>query len=460
MYTVFHPELAELATALHARYAEFVSGGWSEERLGRHQLEGFRRTVAYVRERSPMYRARLGGIDPDAITSLNPETLARIPFTTKDDLRTHQLDVLSRPLSEAWVYYETTGTTGASTPAPRGNVDSLHTNMALTFHSETILRRFGADQVVGISGPNDLHANGDTFGEVCRNLGIAVTKLWPLSPLVGFDRALRVMRKLGITGLICTPSMALSLAAAALEAGTDPRRDFPVKVLMLTGEVAPPALLDNIGHLWGAEAHNVLYGSQEASVLGAGAGDGGLYLTPLINHYEVLDPVTLRPAEADAAGVRCGELVVTHLYQGAKPLLRYRTGDLVRVHPAAPGAAIPADRLDVLGRAGDPVLVNGTAVTTYEVEDLLLRHLRGHTDYRIVIDRPAGADTDGITLVLPPGFEPPRAAVDRTVEEASAALGVPVAVVHGPMAESAGGAGPVSWKTARVVDRRTAAAPA
>ncbi|HEX3784083.1 MAG TPA: phenylacetate--CoA ligase family protein [Pseudonocardiaceae bacterium] len=458
MYTVFHPELADLARTLHTQHTEFLAGTWSAERLDRHQLDGFRRTLAYAGARSPMYRNRLGAIDADRITSLSFDQFAGIPFTTKDDLRTHQFDVLSRPVSQAWVYYETTGTTGASTPAPRGNLDSLHTNMALTFYYETILRRIGADQIIGISGPSELHATGDTFGEVCRNLGIAVAKLWPQSPLVGYPRALRVMDKLGITGLFCTPSMAMSLAAEAVAAGLDPRRDLGVKVVMLTGEIATPALLDNIASLWGAETYNALYGSQEASVLGAGAADGGLYLTPLINHYEVIDPTTLRQAPAAANGVRQGELVVTHLYQGSKPLIRYRTGDLVRVHPAVPGTSIPAGRLEVLGRAGDRLEINGVAISAYDLEDLLLRHLRGYLDYRIVIGRHVDGEADAVTLVLPRDFRPTPAMIDGTVEDCLTALGTMPKIVNGDPGAVGDGKATVSWKTARIIDHRTSTA--
>jgi phenylacetate-CoA ligase len=455
MYEIFHPKLAELARTTHAEHTDFNAGRWTEERLARHQLDGFRATVAYARQHSAMYRARLGAIDPDRIASLSPETLARIPFTTKEDLRTYQFDVLSKPVSKAWVYYETTGTTGVSTPAPRSLTDSLHTNMALTLSYDTILRRFGEEQVIGICGPSDLHATGDTFGEVCRNLGIAVAKLWPLSPLIGYQRTLRVMGTLGITGLFCTPGMAMALAAEAVAAGLDPRRDFGVKVLMLTGEVAPPSLLENIGALWGAQAHNALYGSQEASVLGAGAADGGLYLTPLINHYEVIDTDTLAPARSDANGVRQGELVVTHLYQGSKPLLRYRTGDLVRLHPAVPGTTIPAARLEVLGRAGDDRMdVNGVETTAYDLEDRLLRQLRGYLDYRIVVDRAEGLDE--ITIVFPRTYAPAQELLERTADEGRAVFGLTPTFVFDDVTAVAGGAAKASWKTARVLDRRTA----
>ncbi|MFD0394387.1 phenylacetate--CoA ligase family protein [Streptomyces nogalater] len=280
-------------------------------------------------------------MDPRSITSLAPEQLASVPFTTKDHLRQEFADVLSLPMHKAWIFYETTGTTGRSTPCPRDNTDSLHNNTALTVYYDTIFRQYGDEQIIGVSGPTELHAFGDTFGEVCRNLGHAVAKMWPHSPMVGFDRALETLRVLPATGLFSTPGMALTLAKKAHDAGLDPRRDFRLDVIMCTGELASPSLLENIGEVWGARVYNALYASQEASVMGASGADGGLYTAPLLNLYEVIDPDTGQAVAPGADGVRSGELVVTSLYQGSKPLVRYRTGDLVRLSPPAAAVRCP-----------------------------------------------------------------------------------------------------------------------
>ena len=457
MFTVFHPEFAEMVRELHGQHVDFRHGKWDDDGMDRHQLERFRATLAYVRERSPFYRERLEFVDPARIDSLSPEALADVPFTTKDDLRIAQFDMLSRPMSDAWIFYETTGTTGASTPCPRDNVDSLHNNTALTVHYETIFRQFGGSQVIGVSGPSELHATGDTFGDVCRNLGLAVAKMWPHSPMIGFERAFEVMRMLPITGLFCTPGMAMTLAKKAVAAGLDPVGDFSLDVLMLTGELASPSLLDNIGRTWGAKAYNALYASQEASVLAAAGADGGLYTAPVINHYEVVDPTTLQPAPADTDGVRQGELVVTNLYQGAKPLVRYRTGDMVRMFPGDATATLPSPRVEILGRVRDRLVLNGVPVTGYDLENLLLRHVRDYLDYQVVIERTG--DRDSITLILQGEFALDDPALARTVEDCRTELGVDVRVAFGDPGSITSTGAMVSWKAARVVDRRDDSTP-
>lgn len=452
MFTIHRPELAPAAAALRDQHAELLAGRWSATRLAEHQTALFRDTLRYVQEKSPYYRKHLGGLDPDNIDPHRPESLAVVPFTTKEDLRAAQRDILAKPLSEAWIFYETTGTTGASTPCPRDNVDSLSNNSVLTAYYSTIFAAHGDDQIIGVSGPTELHAFGDTFGEVCRNLGLAVAKMWPHSPMVGFDRALEVMRSFPLTGLFCTPGMALSLAKKAEAAGLDPRRDFALDVLMLTGELASPNLLANIGQRWDARAYNALYASQEASVLGAAGRDGRLYTAPLINFYEVVDPATGDPAPARADGVRCGELVVTHLYQGSKPLVRYRTGDLVRWAPGDPAATLAVPALEVLGRSRDEITLNGHSLSGYDLENLLLAHIRGYQDYQIAIDRQDGADT--LTLCLQGDVDRGDPAVARTVEECRAQLDTVLTVTSATLGSVTGTGAMVSWKAARVVDRR------
>lgn len=280
MFTVFNEELDRIARDIRDRHFAYMRKETSEAELAAWQLEQFRRSVAYVKENSPFYRRHLADVAPESITALTPEQLATVPFTTKDDLRSAFEDMLSQPFNKAWIFYETTGTTGRSTPCPRDNIDSLNNNTTLTVYYDTILRQYGDHLIVGVSGPTELHAFGDTFGEVCRNLGHAVAKMWPHSPMVGYDRALKTLRELPANALFSTPGMALTLAKKARAAGLDPRRDFGLDVIMCTGELASPSLLENVGAVWGARAYNALYGSQESSVMGAATADGLLRTAP------------------------------------------------------------------------------------------------------------------------------------------------------------------------------------
>ncbi|GAU65723.1 hypothetical protein SSP35_02_00900 [Streptomyces sp. NBRC 110611] len=453
MFTQYDQESAALTQELRDQFATFIAGKWDARALVSHQTEKLRSVVAYARARSPFYRERLAGLTDTAVSALTLDGLRSLPFTTKDDLRTAQFDILSRPVSDAWVFYETTGTTGAATPCPRTNVDSVYNNTVLTEYYRGVLAPHGDRQVIGVSGPSELHATGDTFGDVCRNLGHAVAKMWPHSPVIGFDRALEVMRLLPVTGLFCTPGMAMSLFQKATEAGLRPREDFALDVLLLTGELMSPSLLENLGRLWDCEVHNVLYASQEASVLAAATADGALRTAPLINLYEVIDPDTLEAVRPDAAGVRYGELVVTNLYLGAKPLIRYRTGDLVRMTDPAPGAAVPAPAVAAVGRVRDRLLLNGRLVNGYDLENLLLASFRGYGDYQITVERD-DLGRDRLTLTLRADPADCRDGIEQAAGRCLDELGTPLSVRFGVPGSITTTGAMVSWKAARVVDLR------
>ncbi|MGW2864104.1 phenylacetate--CoA ligase family protein [Streptomyces sp. NPDC001205] len=456
MFTQYDPESAALTDELRGLFDEFAAGKWSADDLERHQTGKLREVLAYVRANSPFYGTKLRGISDEALSGLGLEDLRNLPFTTKAELQEAQFDLLSLPVSAAWTFYETTGTTGKPTPCPRTNGDTIHNNTVLTAYYRDVLAPHGDSQVIGISGPTELHATGDTFGDVCRNLGHAVAKMWPHSPVIGFDRALEVMRLLPVTGLFCTPGMALSLARKAVEAGLDPRRDFSLDVLMMTGELLSPSLRDNIGELWGAEAHNCLYASQEASVLAAATSDGTLRIAPLINLYEVIDPATGEPVTPGPDGVRYGELVVTNLYTGAKPLVRYRTGDMVRMTEPGLGAAVPAPSVEAVGRVRDRLRLNGHLVNGYDLENLLLRHFRGYLDYQITVSDDA-TGTDLLSLTL--NAEPDRIQdldVERAVADCREELDTELSVGFGDPGPITSTGAMVSWKAARVRDLRDA----
>ena len=456
MFTVFDDELDRTAREIRDRHRSYAAGRWTGQDLESHQLDAFRATLEYVKKHSVFYGRHLADVDPRAVTSLAPEQLATVPFTTKDHLRQEFADVLSLPMHKAWIFYETTGTTGRSTPCPRDNTDSLHNNTALTVYYDTIFREYGDEQIIAVSGPTELHAFGDTFGEVCRNLGHAVAKMWPHSPMVGFDRALETLRVLPATGLFSTPGMALTLAKKARAAGLDPKRDFRLDVIMCTGELASPSLLENIGEVWGARVHNALYASQEASVMGAAGTDGALYTAPLLNLYEVIDPDTGRAVGPGADGVRTGELVVTSLYQGSKPLVRYRTGDLVRLTPPAAGRSLPAPTLEVLGRTRDTLRIGGRDISGYDLEELVLARPRGYLDYQVVIDAVDGRDELTLRLELPEDRAGVRLDEGEIVRLVDDRLGVPLHFEYGPLGSVTTTGAMVSWKAARVEDRRLA----
>lgn len=152
--------------------------------------------------------------------------------------------------------------------------------------------------------------------------------------------------------------------------------------------------------------------------------------------------------------MREGELVVTHLYQGSKPLIRYRTGDLVRLYLAHPADGYPSETMRPIGRVRDLIGLGGNRVAAYDLESLILGGLTGIRDYQIVIDEVDGGDrltvrieTDWSAAEL---AERERA-LARTVSQT---WGVGLALESAKLGAITTTGAMVSWKAARIHDRR------
>jgi phenylacetate-CoA ligase len=452
------PADAAFAAAYDDFSRAYYAGTTTAEAWRRWRQERLTAVLRHVSERSPFYRERLRDTDIDTIT---PATLHRLPFTTKDDLRHAMYDVLSGSVAEAAVYYETTGTTGRSTPCPRSARDILTSNRAV---QEAWRRLFAVHfphrpPVVGLMGPSELYAFGDVFSAVTASLGACHVKIWPESPRVGFEKALRLIAELGVEVIVCAPALCLSLAKAALHHGYDLSR-LPVRLFLTLGEICTDEFAANVSSLWPhAVVRPALYGSQEALCVATGADTGALHLAAPNYLVELIDPDT-----GDVLGdTGTGELVLTMLVDGIKPLIRYRTGDLVQITPPPPNAPLPGPVIRVIGRAADRIMLGDSALHPAELEAAVLKDVRGCLGYQVVVDRRAdGSDTVTVRVDLLTAVSEDAAAVGAAIAaRLRARTGCHTDVVVDTDLDPVTTTGSfVSWKAARVWDRRTEPDPA
>ncbi|MDG4780854.1 phenylacetate--CoA ligase family protein [Micromonospora sp. WMMD961] len=442
----FAVDYLALHTAFYDRtLAPADLGAWRERQL--------RTVLDQVSTGSPFYARHLADVDLSTIT---PATLDRLPFTTKTHLRQEMLDVLSRPLADGVFFYETTGTTGRATPCPRDGREVVASNAHVTESWASIFRHHFGDHPprIGLMGPTEVHSFGDTLGDVARNVGSLNAKIWPYSPVIGFAKALQLMKDLELEVVCCTPGVAMMLAKAAEHYGYRLREDFAVKLLFVTGEMCTPALARNLESVWGADVYNILYGSQEAFVIATACRNKRMHLSQTNYLIEVVDPET-----GTSYGSRgSGELTVTMLIDGVKPLVRYRTGDAVIVEASDCDCEMAGDLVQIVGRTLDRIELGGRRFTAGQIEMAVLTGVVGSGGYQVVIDHDPGAGTDRLTVrleLLKDLTDDPAGVADGVRERAAAALGVPVEV------ELTDGLDPivstgafVSWKAARIVDRR------
>lgn len=440
---------ADFAADYLALHRAFYDRTLTEPELESWRERQLRVVLDQVVSGSAFYRRHLAEVDLAGVTTKNLDTL---PFTTKQHLRTELLDVLSRPLDEALFFYETTGTTGRATPCPRDGREIVASNAHVTESWTSIFRHHFGNRApkVGLMGPTEVHSFGDTLGDIARNVGSLNAKIWPYSPVIGFAKALQLMQDLRLEVICCTPGVAMMLAKAAEHYGYDLRRDFAVKLLFVTGEMCTPALAGNLESLWNADVYNILYGSQEAFVIATACANKRMHLSQTNYVIEVVDPET-----GESLGPRgTGELTVTMLVPGVKPLVRYRTGDAVIVQAPDCDCAMPGDVVQIVGRTLDRIALGDRQFTAGQIETAVLSGVTASPGYQIVID--SGADgTDRVTVRLEL-LGGATADAGRLGAQITDALGVPATVELVRDLDPIVSTGAfVSWKAARIVDHRT-----
>src|SRR5262245_22838458 len=277
------------------------------------QVERLRAGIERVSKSVPFYRAKLSeaGVTADSIRSL--EDLARLPFTTKRDLRDHYpFDLLAVPMKEVIRVHASSGTTGKPTVV-------AYTRNDMNLWSELMARTYAAagvteDDVVHNAYGYGLFTGGLGFHYGADRLGATVI------PVSGGNtrRQLMIMRDFGSTVLCCTPSYSLLIAEVAEEDGVD-LKSLPLKVGVFGAEPWSERMREEIESRLGLVALNV-YGLSE--VIGPGVSvecpeKQGMHIFE--DHFipEIIDPNT---GDRLADG-EMGELVFTFVNKGALPLL-------------------------------------------------------------------------------------------------------------------------------------------
>ena len=329
---------------------------------------------------SPFYKARFGekGITPDSIRSL--EDLQKLPFTTKNDLRTHYpFGLVATPMSEVVRLHSSSGTTG---------------NPTVICHSQQDLNRW-ANRVarclymVGVRR-EDVFQNTSGYGMFTGGLGFqyGAELLGALTvPAAAGNtvRQIKFIRDFGTTSMHAVPSYAFRLYEVMREMGIDPRRDTKLKTLVIGAEPHTDAQRKKIEESFGAKAYNS-FGMSEMSGPGVAfecPEQNGLHLWEDSYIMEIINPDTLEPVPDGEVG----ELVLTTIDRDAMPLIRYRTRDLTRIIPGECPCGRTHRRIDRLkGRSDDMFIVKGVNIFPMQIEKILMQFKELGANYLITVD--------------------------------------------------------------------------
>ena len=365
-------------------------------------------------------------------------------------------NILSMPIDAGTTYYETTGTTGKPLFTPRTWLEAICSNAHFTCNITNLLSSnpdFEKRPIVGILGPTELHSLGDAIGDVLRNSDISHVKFWPYSPKVGMQRAAELIPEIGINVLFGTPAVILPIVRTAKAMGENFYRDFSktVELNMTLGEVTSPNMRKNISSLFAnARCQAGAYGGTELKVVSSSCRHGHMHVADQNYIMEVIDPMSLRPVEEGSVG----ELVLTDLTPGIRPLIRYRTGDLVSLDNTPCPCGNPNKRMTNHGPLTDIVQINEAFYFASDIEQTIMRGVTGAYGYRISIDTKNGRDAIYVQYEFL--SDEGRDMVDKASVEASHYFGCPVsATVVDELPAVVNTGGFLTWKSARILDRRS-----
>lgn len=355
------------------------------EELEQVQLERLESMLSRVYRNVPLYRKRFDeiGFDPDELRSAGD--LRLLPFTAKADLRAaYPYGLFAVPLRDVVRLHASggTGTAALVMGYTRNDIKTWSNLMARMLVAGGVTK----DDVVQITFDYGLVTGAFGVHYGAERLGASVI---PISS-GNTKRQIAIMQDYKTTALVSTPSYAVHLADAVVEAGLSVNA-FSLRRALVGGEPWSEAMRRRIQETFSVTATDN-YSLSE--VMGPGiAGEclerDGLHVNE--DHFlvEVVDPDTLEPVPPGETG----ELVITTLTKEAFPLVRYRTRDLTSlVSGPCPCGRTSARIRRIEGRTDDMLVIRGVNVFPAQVE-ATLREVEGAEPlYRIVLERPRALD--------------------------------------------------------------------
>lgn len=350
------------------------------EEVKKLQLAKLKKAVEYAYNHSKFYKNMFdkNGLKPSDIQTL--DDIRKIPFTVKTDLRdNYPYGLNAVPMEDIARIHASSGTSGKPTVV-------TYTKNDLEMWSECMARLITMagvtkKDVVQISFGYGLFTGALGLHQGMEKVGATVI---PASS-GNTERQIMLLKDLGATVLVATPSYALYIAEMIEKMGLD-INDFKLRVGLFGSEASSVEMhneLERRLHVLSTDN----YGLSE--IIGPGvAGEctykQGLHVNEDYFFVEILNPETFEPVPDG----EYGELVITALSKEAMPILRYRTKDITRIIPGTCPCGRTMRRLDKFqGRTDDMLVIRGVNVFPSQIEGVLMDIPEVGSSYEIVVTR-------------------------------------------------------------------------
>ncbi|MEW6565199.1 MAG: phenylacetate--CoA ligase, partial [Spirochaetota bacterium] len=328
----------------------------------------------------PFYKKKMdeAGVSPKDITCL--ADIAKLPFTTKDDLReTFPYGLLACPEAEIEEIHMSSGTTGVPVvdAYTRKDVETWEEAMARTLAGAGATRNDTVQNCYGYG----LFTGGLGVHYGAKRLGANII---PMSS-GNTQKQLMVMKAFGSTILTCTPSYALYMAEEAAESGIDVKA-MKLRAGCFGAEPWSENMRKEIEAKYGIDAYDI-YGLTEITGPGVAfecEAKDGLHINEDFFYPEIIDPVTGKVLPDG----KKGELVFTTLVKEGTPLIRYRTRDVTFLRRDICSCGRTTVKMNRLfGRTDDMLIIRGVNVFPSQIEHALIEIEGTDPHYLIIVDR-------------------------------------------------------------------------
>jgi phenylacetate-coenzyme A ligase PaaK-like adenylate-forming protein len=344
--------------------------------IERYQVDELRRVVASAKS-TRFYGGRLRGIDPNALADISD--LARIPFTTAQNLRGDPLSFLASSPDEIQRVV-TLATSGTSAPPKRVYFTAGDIERTTEFFHRGMRDISGENGRVIVFMPGN---TPDSVGDILRRgltrLGRECVVYGAIEDYADAADAIAAHRASCAVGL---PYQMLQLARRHPNAR--------LRSVLLSADYIPRSAVNAIEQLWDCDVFSH-YGMTETCYGGAVdcAYRTGMHIRERDLLVEIVDPAS---GDVLPRG-RFGEIVITTLGRAGTLLLRYRTGDRGRILPGTCPCGSELLRLDHgITRLTAGVTLSGGETLTLSALDEALYALPSLYAYDACVDSRDGRD--------------------------------------------------------------------
>ncbi|MFA5449608.1 MAG: phenylacetate--CoA ligase [Clostridia bacterium] len=344
------------------------------------QLERMKKIVKYAYENVPFYKKKFddAGFDPDSLQTL--ADVSRIPFTVKSDLRdTYPYGMVAVNKDNMRRIHASSGTSGKPTVV-------CYTQNDMRVWEDCCARVTAAagvnsTDIIQISFGYGLFTGALGMHQAAEKIGACVI---PASS-GNTERQIMLLKDLGATVLVSTPSYALYIGEMIEKLGYD-IKDFKLRIGLFGSEASSDEMHREI-----AKKLNLFstdnYGLSE--IIGPGVSGEcvhkcGMHINEDHFYPELINTDTMQPV----AEGEYGELVLTTLTKDGMPVIRYRTRDITKLDYSTCECGRTLVRMSKLrGRSDDMLIIRGVNVFPSQIEGVLMDMPEVGGQYEIVLTR-------------------------------------------------------------------------